>query len=59
MSLVQCSITDLNGVTGNDQIKHELREWGPLMMIIWNIMLKWKSSATNTTKMRWKRYLSL
>ena len=29
MSPVQCSINDLNGVIEKDQIKHELRKWGP------------------------------
>jgi len=27
---VQCPVTDLNGVTEKDQIKHELRKWGPV-----------------------------
>jgi len=26
---VQCYVTDLNGVTKKDQIKHELRKWRP------------------------------
>ena len=29
MLIVQCFVNDLNDVTENDQIKHELRKWGP------------------------------
>jgi len=31
--VVQCSINDLNGVTENDQIKHELRKMGTILNI--------------------------
>ena len=57
---VQCFVTDLNDVTKNDQIKHELRKWGHFkhsvkLMTILNILSKCGPSATNTTKMGMKK----
>jgi len=63
-----CFVNDLNGITKKDQIKHELRpkdhfkhekdhsKHSIKMRTILNLLSKRESSATNTTKMRTKRY---